>query len=67
MDPETGPYWGPITREAYGPEWYETIFAFAESPVKAGVLWAGTDDGLVHVTTDDGKTSLIHQAVLKQR
>jgi len=30
------------------------VFALAESPVKQGVLWAGSDDGLVHVSTDDG-------------
>ncbi|MBI3983336.1 MAG: glycosyl hydrolase, partial [Gemmatimonadetes bacterium] len=34
-NPEPGEYWGPITREAYGPEWYATIFAFAESPAQA--------------------------------
>jgi photosystem II stability/assembly factor-like uncharacterized protein len=56
LDPETGPYWGPITREAYGPEWYATVFAFAESPAKAGVLWAGSDDGYVQVSEDFGKT-----------
>jgi len=55
-DPETGEYWGPITREAYGPEWYATIFAFAESPVEAGVLWAGSDDGYIHVSRDAGAT-----------
>ncbi|HWF86676.1 MAG TPA: hypothetical protein VG222_17580 [Vicinamibacterales bacterium] len=54
--PEAGEYWGPITREAYGPEWYATIFAFAESPAKAGVLWAGSDDGWVHVSQDNGKS-----------
>jgi hypothetical protein len=31
------------------------VFALAESPVKQGTLWAGTDDGLVQVTTDDGQ------------
>ncbi len=56
LDPETGPYWGPITREAYGPEWYATVFAFAESTAKAGVLWAGSDDGYVQVSQDGGKT-----------
>jgi hypothetical protein len=35
---------------------YATIFAFAESPVKAGVLWSGSDDGLVHVSQDNGAT-----------
>ena len=39
-----------------GTEWYATIFAFAESPVQDGVLWAGSDDGLVHVSTDGGTT-----------
>ena len=55
-NPEPGEYWGPITREAYGPEWYATIFAFAESPAKAGVLWAGSDDGWIHVSRDNGGT-----------
>jgi hypothetical protein len=34
---------------------YDTIFALAESPLENGVIWAGTDDGLVHLTRDDGK------------
>ncbi len=56
IDDEPGEYWGPITREAYGPEWYATIFAFAESPVQRGLLWAGSDDGYIHVSRDDGAT-----------
>lgn len=52
---DTGEYWGPITREAYGPEWYATIFAFAESPLQPGLLWAGSDDGYVHVSRDGGE------------
>jgi photosystem II stability/assembly factor-like uncharacterized protein len=52
---ETQEYWGPITREAYGPEWYATIFAFAESPVDSNVLWAGSDDGYVNVSRNGGK------------
>jgi len=52
---ENQPYWGPITREAYGPEWYATVFAFAESPVNSNVLWAGSDDGYVNVSRDGGK------------
>ncbi len=47
---------GPITKDNTAVEYYNTIFAFAESPVKAGVLWAGSDDGLIHVSTDNGKT-----------
>ncbi len=35
---------------------YQTIVALAESPLKPGVLYAGTDDGRLHVTTDGGKT-----------
>ncbi|HVH09953.1 MAG TPA: glycosyl hydrolase [Gemmatimonadales bacterium] len=54
-DPATlGPVGGPITRDMTGTEWYATVFAFAESPMKAGVLWAGSDDGLVHVSQDSG-------------
>ncbi|MDP2959703.1 MAG: hypothetical protein Q8N53_25085 [Longimicrobiales bacterium] len=55
-DPEPGEFWGPITREAYGPEWYATIFAFAESPAQRGVMWAGSDDGFIHVSKDAGRT-----------
>jgi hypothetical protein len=32
------------------------VFALAESPLQQGLLWAGTDDGLIHLTHDDGKT-----------
>ncbi|MEO6169033.1 MAG: hypothetical protein ABIO46_14970 [Chitinophagales bacterium] len=46
---------GPITKDNTGAEVYADIFAFAESYVKQGVLWAGSDDGLIHVSTDDGK------------
>ncbi len=52
---QTEEYWGPFTREAYGPEWYATIFAFAESPRDSKVLWAGSDDGYVQVSRDSGK------------
>ncbi len=47
---------GPITGDNTGVEVYGTIFAIAESPLDAGVLWTGSDDGLVHVTRDGGKT-----------
>ncbi|MGL4423313.1 MAG: VPS10 domain-containing protein, partial [Gemmataceae bacterium] len=47
---------GPITGDNTGAETYCTIFAIAESPKQKGLLWAGTDDGLVHVSTDDAKT-----------
>lgn len=47
---------GPITGDNTGVEYYCTIFALAESPKKAGVLWAGSDDGLVHVSNDNGKS-----------
>ncbi len=45
---------GPITKDNTGAEYYGTIFAFAESPVERGVLWAGSDDGLIHVSRDNG-------------
>ncbi len=47
---------GPITRDNTGAEAYCTIFAFKESPHERGVFWVGTDDGLVHISRDDGKS-----------
>jgi len=47
---------GPITNEGAGGEIYGTISDLAESPLEAGTLWAGSDDGLVHLTRDDGAT-----------
>jgi photosystem II stability/assembly factor-like uncharacterized protein len=56
-DPATlEPSGGPITKDTSGAENYATIFAFAESPVDKGVFWAGSDDGLVHISRNDGKT-----------
>jgi photosystem II stability/assembly factor-like uncharacterized protein len=56
-DPKTlGPSGGPITKDQTSVEYYGTIFAFAESPKQKGVLWAGSDDGLVHVSRDNGAT-----------
>jgi photosystem II stability/assembly factor-like uncharacterized protein len=46
---------GPITRDNTGAEVYCTIFALVESPLERDVLWAGTDDGLVHLSRDRGK------------
>jgi photosystem II stability/assembly factor-like uncharacterized protein len=45
---------GPITKDNTSVEYYDTIFYGAESPVEAGVLWVGSDDGLVHVSRDGG-------------
>ncbi|OFW25658.1 MAG: hypothetical protein A3G21_10070 [Acidobacteria bacterium RIFCSPLOWO2_12_FULL_66_21] len=45
---------GPITGDNTGVETYGTVFAIAESPKQKGVIWAGSDDGLVHVTRDAG-------------
>ncbi len=47
---------GPITRDNTGAEVYCTIFSLAESPRVPGVLWAGSDDGLMHRSDDFGKT-----------
>jgi photosystem II stability/assembly factor-like uncharacterized protein len=46
---------GPITGDNTGAEIYCTIFALAESPKQRGLLWAGSDDGLVHLSRDGGK------------
>ncbi|MCH8242222.1 MAG: hypothetical protein IH897_06385 [Planctomycetes bacterium] len=37
-------------------ETYGTVVSLAESPLAQGMIWAGTDDGLIHITTDDGNT-----------
>src|SRR5262249_30189806 len=50
------PSGGPITLDITSVECYATVFALAESPVKKDLLWAGTDDGLVHVTSDGGRS-----------
>ncbi len=47
---------GPIDKDDAGTEYYDTIFALAESPVAKDLLWAGTDDGLIHITRDGGQT-----------
>jgi photosystem II stability/assembly factor-like uncharacterized protein len=48
------PAGGPITKDNTSVEYYDTIFTVSESPVKAGIIWTGSDDGLVHVTRDAG-------------
>jgi photosystem II stability/assembly factor-like uncharacterized protein len=45
---------GPLTKDITSVEYYDTIFALSESPLAKGMLWAGTDDGRVNVTRDDG-------------
>ncbi|MEL6106134.1 MAG: glycosyl hydrolase [Planctomycetota bacterium] len=50
-----GPSGGPITKDNTGVEYYCSIFAALESPHEAGVLWAGSDDGLIHVSRDGGE------------
>jgi len=47
---------GPITQDNTSVEYYCTIFAAAESPITEGLLWTGSDDGLVHITRNGGKT-----------
>ncbi|WP_310475628.1 VPS10 domain-containing protein, partial [Sandarakinorhabdus sp.] len=56
-DPATlGPSGGPITRDQTGVETYATVFALAPSRLEKGVIWSGSDDGLVHITRDGGAT-----------
>ena len=50
------PSGGNLTLDITSVEYYDTVFALAESPLQRGVLWAETDDGLIHLTRDDGKT-----------
>ncbi len=49
------PTGGPITKDNTGVEYYCTIYAAKESPHEEGVIWTGSDDGLVHITRDGGE------------
>ncbi len=51
-----GPSGGPITKDNTSIEYYDTIFTVAESPRQKGVIWTGSDDGLVQLTRDGGKS-----------
>ncbi len=46
----------PITRDITGEEFYSTIYAIRESPLKQGLIWVGANDGPVHVTQNGGET-----------
>jgi len=46
---------GPITQDNTGVEYYCTLFAANESPLQEGLMWVGSDDGLIHITRDGGK------------
>ena len=55
-DPSTlGPSGGPITLDQTGVETYAVVFTLAPSPLDGRVIWAGSDDGYVHVTRDGGR------------
>jgi hypothetical protein len=45
----------PFTNEAAGGEVYNTIMYLVESPHEPGILWSGSDDGLIHITKDGGE------------
>jgi photosystem II stability/assembly factor-like uncharacterized protein len=47
---------GPLEQDNTSVEYYDTIFAVAESPAARGLIWAGSDDGLVHLTRDGGQS-----------
>jgi photosystem II stability/assembly factor-like uncharacterized protein len=46
----------PLTPDNSSSEYYDTIFAISESPLQKGLIWVGSDDGLVHITRDGGKS-----------
>ncbi len=50
------PSGGPINKDNTGAEVYADVYAIAESPVTPGVIWIGSDDGLIHISKDNGKT-----------
>ncbi len=51
-----GPSGGPITKDNTSVEYYGTIFCIAESELEEGVIWCGSDDGLIHITRDGGES-----------
>ncbi len=51
-----GPSGGPITKDNTSVEYYGTIFVVAESALERGLIWTGSDDGLIHVSRDGGAT-----------
>ncbi|HYU30558.1 MAG TPA: glycosyl hydrolase [Thermoanaerobaculia bacterium] len=51
-----GPSGGPITKDNTSIEYYDTIFTVAESTLEKGVIWTGSDDGLISLTRDGGKS-----------
>lgn len=51
-----GPSGGPITKDNTSVEYYGTIFTVAESATESGVIWTGSDDGLIHITRDGGES-----------
>ena len=55
-DPDTMGVSGPLTMDTAGAEMYATIFSFLASTHRPGTLMAGSDDGLVHRSHDDGET-----------
>ena len=56
-DPKTlGESGGPITKDMNGPEIFGTVFTIGPSKVEKGLIWTGSDDGLIHVTRDEGAT-----------
>lgn len=50
------PSGGPISIDDAGTEYYDTVFTIAESPIIKGLIWAGTDDGLVQLTRNGGNS-----------
>ena len=55
-DPKTlGPSGGPITKDQTSVEYYGTVFTISESPIEKGVIWTGSDDGVIAVTRNGGQ------------
>ncbi|MEO7966361.1 MAG: glycosyl hydrolase, partial [Gemmatimonadaceae bacterium] len=47
---------GPVHKDMTGTEWYATIYSLDESPITKGLMWAGSDDGRVHITRNAGQS-----------
>lgn len=56
-DPKTlGPSGGPITKDQTSVEYYATVFTISESPLEKGVIWTGSDDGVIALTRNGGQS-----------
>jgi photosystem II stability/assembly factor-like uncharacterized protein len=62
-----GPVGGPITKDNTAVEYYDTIFTMDESTLKPGLIWVGSDDGLIHLTSELDSYELYRGFAIRSR